>query len=143
MKIYTETPLSRFEFWSGAKDTANRIWEEMGESGFDTVEAILEDTYPEGIDETTLNDIFWFEPETIYEWLGMSNDDDEEEEEEEEDYIEGETEHDAQIFERFCTPGKDCKKCPYDKICKTQNECHDRFYQILADYDNQNSEEDN
>lgn len=81
MKIYTEIPLSRFEFWSGAKDTADRIWEEMGESGFDTVEAILEDTYPEGIDETTLNDIFWFEPETIYEWLGMSNDDDEEEEE--------------------------------------------------------------
>lgn len=80
MKIYTETPLSRFEFWSGAKDTAERIWEEMGESGFDTVEAILEDTYPEGINETTLNDIFWFEPETIFEWLGMSNDDDEEEE---------------------------------------------------------------
>ena len=80
MKIYTEISLSQFEFWSGAKDTADRIWEEMGESGFDTVEAILEDTYPEGIDETTLNDIFWFEPETIYEWLGMSNDDDEEEE---------------------------------------------------------------
>lgn len=80
MKIYIETPLSQFEFWSGAKDTAERIWEEIGESGFDTVEAILEDTYPEGIDETTLNDIFWFEPETIYEWLGMSNDDDEEEE---------------------------------------------------------------
>ena len=81
MKIYREERLSCFEFWSGAKDTAERIWEEMGESGFDTVEAILEDTYPEGIDETTLNDIFWFEPETIYEWLGMSNDDDEEEEE--------------------------------------------------------------
>lgn len=80
MKIYREKRLSQFEFWSGAKDTADRIWEEMGESGFNTVEAILEDTYPEGIDETTLNDIFWFEPETIYEWLGMSNDDDEEEE---------------------------------------------------------------
>ena len=85
MKIYREERLSRFEFWSGAKVTAERIWEEMGESGFDTVEAILEDTYPEGIDETTLNDIFWFEPETIYEWLGMPNDDDEEEEEEEDD----------------------------------------------------------
>ena len=79
MKIYIETPLSQFEFWSGAKDTAERIWEEMGESGFDTIEAILEDTYPEGIDETTLNDIFWFEPETTYEWLGMSNDEEEEE----------------------------------------------------------------
>lgn len=80
MKIYREERLSRFEFWSGAKDIAERIWEEMGESGFDTVEAILEDTYPEGIDETTLNDIFRFEPEIIYEWLGMSNDDEEEEE---------------------------------------------------------------
>ena len=80
MKIYTEKSLSNFEFWSGAKDTAERIWEEMGESGFDIVEAILEDQYPEGIDETALNDIFWFEPETIFEWLGISDDEEEEEE---------------------------------------------------------------
>lgn len=74
MKIYKEELLANFEFWSGAKDTAERIWEEKGSAGFDTIEDILEDMYPEGMDETEINDLFWFEPETIYEWLGMPTD---------------------------------------------------------------------
>lgn len=69
MKIYREESLSNFEWWSGAKNTANRIWEEKGEEGFDQLEAILEDVYPEGIDETKLNDLLWFDAETVYEWL--------------------------------------------------------------------------
>lgn len=71
MKIYKEESLANFEFWSGAKDTAQRIWEEKGSAGFDTIEQILEDMYPEEMDETEINDLFWFESETIYEWLGM------------------------------------------------------------------------
>ena len=74
MEIYKEESLANFEFWSGAKDTAERIWEEKGVAGFDTIEQILEDMYPEGMDETEINDLFWFEPETIYEWLGMPTD---------------------------------------------------------------------
>ena len=38
MKIYREESLSDFEFWSGAKDTAERIWEEKDADGFDTIE---------------------------------------------------------------------------------------------------------
>lgn len=73
MKIYKEQSLSNFEWWIGAKDTAKRIDEELGEKGWEELETILEEIYPEGIDETQLNDILWFEPETIYEWLGIES----------------------------------------------------------------------
>ena len=69
MKIYSETSLQDFEFWSGAKDTVKYLTSEE----LDTIESILEDCYPDGCDETTINDIFWFEDDTIAEWLGYSN----------------------------------------------------------------------
>ena len=61
MKIYKEESLSNFEFWSGAKEFASKLTE----SEFDTIEATLEDMYPDGMDETQINDLFWFE----YEWI--------------------------------------------------------------------------
>ena len=81
MKIYTEQSLADFKFWSGAETTAQRIWEERGTEGWNELEAILEDAYPDGMDETELNDLLWFEPETIFEWLGIGDEEDEEEEE--------------------------------------------------------------
>ena len=90
MKIYTEQSLADFKFWSGAETTAQRIWEEQGSEGFDQLEAILEDLYPDGIDETDLNDSLWFDADTVYEWLGI--DDEEEEDEEDDDDEEEETE---------------------------------------------------
>ncbi len=89
MKIYKEESLSNFEWWSGAEDTAQRIWEERGTEGWNELEAILEDAYPDGMDETELNDLLWFEPETIFEWLGIDDEEDEEEEETEptNDYV--------------------------------------------------------
>lgn len=83
MKIYTEQSLAGFEFWSGAKHTAEQIWEERGEEGWEQLEAILNELYPDGIDETELNDFFWFEPETIYGWLGIGDDNEENDENEE------------------------------------------------------------
>lgn len=82
MKIISETSLADFEFWSGAATTAQHIWEEKGREGFDQLEAILEDIYPDGIDETELNDLLWFDAETVYEWLGIGDEDENEEEEE-------------------------------------------------------------
>lgn len=90
MKIYTEQSLADFKFWSGAETTAQRIWEEQGSEGFDQLEAILEDLYPDGIDETDLNDLLWFDADTVYEWLGIE--DEEEEDEENDDDEEEETE---------------------------------------------------
>ena len=73
MKIYSEQSLADFKFWSGAETTAQRIWEEQGSEGFDQLEAILEDLYPDGIDETDLNDLLWFDADTVYEWLGIED----------------------------------------------------------------------
>ena len=89
MKIYKEESLSNFEWWSGAVATADRIWEERGTEGWNELEAILEDAYPDGMDETELNDLLWFEPETIFEWLGIGDEEDAEEEETEptNDYV--------------------------------------------------------
>lgn len=69
MKIYREESLSNFEFWSGAKDRAMYLTDEE----FDTIESILEECYPDGMTETEINDFFWFEEDTIAEWLGYSS----------------------------------------------------------------------
>ena len=84
MKIYTEASLRSFEFWGGAADRAVYLtYEEL-----DIIESILEDLHPEGLTETEINDIFWFEEDMIADWLGYNNFEelmkrDEEEDEEE------------------------------------------------------------
>ena len=68
MKISKEMNLRNFEAWSGAKGTLNKLIE------FDKceeLETVLEDLYPEGMTETQLNDILWFDTEWIYETLGI------------------------------------------------------------------------
>ena len=77
MKIYSEKSLRNFEFWSGAKENAN----ELTGAQLDEVENILEDMYPDGMSETEINDLFWFEFGTIKEWLGITDEEDEEDEE--------------------------------------------------------------
>lgn len=66
MKICSEIDLKRFEFWSGAKDTAKYLTDEELEK----IDFHLEGIYPNGTDETTINDIFWFEDDFIAECLG-------------------------------------------------------------------------
>ena len=87
MKVYEEKSLRDFEFWSGAKDTVKYLTDDELEQ----IEAILEDAYPDGMEDTQINDIFWFEDDWIAEMLGyndfeelMHRDDEEEEDEEEE-----------------------------------------------------------
>lgn len=84
MKIYEEKSLKDFEFWSGAKDRVKYLTDDE----LDQIEAILEDSYPEGMSETEINDFFWFEEDTIADWLGYADFEelmhrDEEDEEEE------------------------------------------------------------
>ena len=69
MKTYRDVPLTEFEFWAGAKVTVKYLTDDELEQ----IEQILEDLYPEGLDETELNDIFWFERDLIAEWLGYQN----------------------------------------------------------------------
>lgn len=58
-----------FDFWSGAKDTIKYLTEDE----IETIFSMLDDCYPDGIDETQVNDFFWFEDDTIAEWLGWSD----------------------------------------------------------------------
>lgn len=86
MKIYEEKSLRDFEFWSGAKDRVKYLTDDE----LDQIEAILEDAYPEGMEDAEINDFFWFEEDTIADWLGyndfeelMHRDEEDEEDEEE------------------------------------------------------------
>ena len=68
MTITYELDLNSFEAWSGAKETLERI---QREGKCAELENILEELYPDGMTETELNDLLWFESETVYEWLGI------------------------------------------------------------------------
>lgn len=66
MIIKEEICLRDFEAWSGAINTLDRI---VAKGKDEELEAILEEMYPEGMTDTELNDLLWFEDELVYEWL--------------------------------------------------------------------------
>ena len=69
MKTFNEnTQLHSFDAWSGAKDTKQTILDNHKGDEFDS---LIEELYPDGLSETALNDILWFDPEWIYESLGI------------------------------------------------------------------------
>ena len=76
MKIYSEMSIRDFEVWSGAIDTKNKIIANDKEDEFD---ALIEELYPDGIDETQLNDLLWFDDEWVLESLGIYEEDEDEE----------------------------------------------------------------
>ena len=90
MRITKEMPLHNFEFWGGARDTADQLTTRE----FNLVEEQLEELYPDGVDEYALNDLFRYEPEFIFELCGKTED--EEEEEDEENDEEDEEENDEE-----------------------------------------------
>lgn len=69
MLIHSETSLRNFNFWADGADNANCLSYDQ----LDIIEEILSDIYPEGIDETQLNDLFWFDEDIIAEWLGYAD----------------------------------------------------------------------
>lgn len=74
MKITSEKNLVNFEFWGGAKDRANAFtYEEL-----EQIEQELEQIYEE-IDETTLNDLFWFDIEFLCSLIGLEYDEEKDE----------------------------------------------------------------
>ena len=68
MTIKTETNLRNFEAWSGAIDTKKIILDAGLEEEF---EMLIDELYPEGLTDTELNDILWFDPDWILEALGI------------------------------------------------------------------------
>lgn len=66
MRVYKEVCNARdFDFWSGAKETVKYLTDEEIEQVF----SMLEDSSPDGMSETEVNDFFWFEDDTIADWL--------------------------------------------------------------------------
>jgi hypothetical protein len=77
MKITRDISLISFEAWGPARDTLDTVID----NGADiTLEAILEDLYPDGIDGVQLNDILAYESDWIFEVLGINEEEEEEEE---------------------------------------------------------------
>jgi hypothetical protein len=69
MKIYSEITLDEFNAWSGTVDTKNKIIEADKSSDFND---LIEELYPDGIEETELNDILSFEKDWLFESLGIN-----------------------------------------------------------------------
>lgn len=135
MKIIMETSLERFEAWSGGEDTLEVL---RDKDLCDRLENIIEgDIFPDGCTDTELNDILWFERDTIAEWLGFSswealeNDGEEDEEDEEDDYEEGVTEMEFETIDDFCNRYSTCYYCPYNSECTTYEDCKNRFEMIV------------
>ena len=73
--------------WSGAVDT----WETIEDNGLlEDLDALLEDIYPDGLSESELNDLLWFDKDWIFEQLGISDGEEfiDDYEEDDEDYDE-------------------------------------------------------
>ena len=72
MKYYVEEDFSDFEPWSGAVSTWQRI---INEGKADEAERYLKEIEPEdGWTETAINDLLWFDSDSVYKALGMRPD---------------------------------------------------------------------
>ena len=139
MKIISETSLDRFEAWSGGRDTLDVLIEK---ALCDQLEAMFEnDIFPDGCTDTDLNDLLWFERDTIAEWLGFSDwedleNDGEEEEENEEASLEEtcaklhECIENEDDFRTFCD-GCECYSCPFNAHCNLITNCEAAYNLML------------
>ena len=132
MKYYVETSLENFEAWSGGRDTL----EVLIEKGLcDTVEAFLEEVLGEDISDTAINDVLWFERDTIADWCGFSSWEALENGEEEEEETEEEEEAEDNNFSRWCeNQSRDCSGCPYQKLINL-GDCETAYYHDNPDDD--------
>ena len=69
MKVNTDISILNFDAWSGAVETREMIIKEGLVNDFDS---LIEELYPDGLTETQLNDLLWFEEDFIRESLGLS-----------------------------------------------------------------------
>lgn len=78
MKTYNENvSLVDFDAWSGAENAKQTI---IDNNKVDEFDSLIEELYPDGLSETTLNDILWFESDWIFEMLGITEEENEDEE---------------------------------------------------------------
>ena len=75
MTIKTETNLRNFKAWSGAIETKELIINLGLEEEF---EGLIDELYPEGLTDTQLNDLLWFDSDWILKTLGIKEEEEEE-----------------------------------------------------------------
>ena len=69
MRVFNDNlTLRNFDAWSGAVDTKETIINAGKDKDF---EYLIEELYPEGLTDTQLNDLLWFEEDWIFEMLGI------------------------------------------------------------------------
>ena len=67
--LYKEMSIHDFEPWSGAVNTYRRL---EHEGKLDELDSLLSDMFSnDDVGETELNDLLWFEPDTVYELVGL------------------------------------------------------------------------
>lgn len=69
MQLVHDVQLRYFEFWSGARQRADHLSYEQ----LDRIEFELEMLYPDGMSDTDVNDLFWFEEDFIAQLLGYED----------------------------------------------------------------------
>lgn len=110
-KIYID--ISDYKPWSSAVDTYDRI---EREGKLDELEALVEELYPDGISDTGLNDLLWFDSDFVLENLGIRTEsqiqDDIDEKEEE---LEEKREELRDFMEDY---EADCEDLPEDERAK-------------------------
>lgn len=103
--LYKEMSIYDFEPWSGAVNTYRRL---ERNNKLNDLEGLLPELFIGDIEETELNDLLWFEPDTVYEMVGLKTESDIEEEIEE---IESEIEYVTECMDVLdeeleeCEPG--------------------------------------
>ena len=69
MKTFNDNmTLQSFEAWSGAVDTKQTI---LDNNKADEFNSLIEELYPDGLSETSLNDLLWFEEDFLFESLSI------------------------------------------------------------------------
>lgn len=67
--IEKDATISAFEFWGNAREVVGKLTEDQCEQ----LDSLIDVLYPDGIDRTSLNDLFAFDYDTIAEWLGFKD----------------------------------------------------------------------
>jgi hypothetical protein len=80
MKITNDTTLKNFETWSGATETKEAI---LNAGKGDEFDNLIEELYPDGLTDTQLNDLLWFEEDWLFQTLGICEEEEEDQDEEE------------------------------------------------------------
>lgn len=68
IKVYREISIGEFEGWSGAEDIIDKVREA---DKIDALDNFLEEEYPDGVDETHLNDLLRFDGDWVLGMLGI------------------------------------------------------------------------